>query len=233
MEQFYDNHGTLIHEGDVLFDFEYRTGRHVTRSKSNPKDNTLGFYVDSEFYPLSDIDLDNFAIMPKASTTVDQFDKEVMDACIQFAQSNMTIGVGGPFGAAVVKDKQIISIASNRVLADKDPTAHAEMVAIRRACKKLGTHDLSGCELYATGYPCPMCLSAIMWANIRVIYVAGEPEDAKAIGFRDDFMYEFISDRNEGVEDPSVLTIIHDKDSRDKVITYLYNQYDEQNRQIY
>lgn len=232
MEQFYDMNGILIQEGDVLFDFEHRTSRHVTTSE-NPEDSTLGFYIDSEFYPLSHIDLTNFTIMPKASTTVGPFDKQVMDACIQCAQSNMTIGVGGPFGAAVVKDKQIISIASNRVLADKDPTAHAEMVAIRRACKQLGTHDLSGCELYATGYPCPMCLSAIMWANIRVIYVAGEPEDAKAIGFRDDFMYGFISDRNEGVEDPSVLTIIHDKDSRDKVITYLYNQYDEQNRQIY
>lgn len=233
MEQFYDRNGTLICEGDVLFDFDYQTGCHVTRSKSNPEDTTLGFYIDSEFYPLSDMDLDRFAIMPKASTTVNQFDKEVMDACIQFAQSTMNTGIGGPFGAAVVKDKQVISMGSNRVLADKDPTAHAEMVAIRRACERLGTHDLSGCELYATGYPCPMCLSAIMWANIKVIYVAGEPEDAEAIGFRDDFMYRFISDRNEGVEDPSVLTIIHDKDSREKVITDLYNQYNEQNRQIY
>ena len=207
MEQLYDRHGTLIREGDVLFDFDYQTGHHVTRPKSDTEDTTLGFYVDSEFYPLSDMDLDRFVIMPKTSTTVGSFDKQVMDACIQFAQSTMTMGIGGPFGAAVVKDKQIISIASNRVLADKDPTAHAEMVAIRRACERLGTHDLLGCELYATGYPCPMCLSAIIWSNIKKVYYGNTKEDAANIEFRDDYIYSYIKSLTDNTNDNSVLKL--------------------------
>ncbi len=117
------------------------------------------------------------------------------------AEKTMAAGIGGPFGAVVVKNGEVISVASNTVLGDHDPTAHAEVNAIRKACKRLGTHDLSGCEIYATGSPCPMCMSAIIWANIKRIYISGLPEDADAIGFRDKFMYDFIEDgcRNETV----------------------------------
>lgn len=118
--------------------------------------------------------------------------EEIMSLGIDQARITMTIGVGGPFGAAIVKDGEVIAVASNRVLANNDPTAHAEITAIRMACRRLDTYDLSGCELYATGYPCPMCLGAIIWANIKKIYVAGLPEDCEKIGFRDEFMYKFI-----------------------------------------
>lgn len=99
---------------------------------------------------------------------------------------------GGPFGACVVKDGNIISLDYNSVLVDKDPTAHAEVNAIRNASKKLETYDLSNCELYATGYPCPMCLGAIMWAGIKKVYVSGLLEDAEKIGFKDKIIYETI-----------------------------------------
>lgn len=97
---------------------------------------------------------------------------------------------GGPFGAVVVKDGKIVASSNNRVTMDNDPTAHAEVMAIRKACKKLKTFDLSGCELYASCEPCPMCLSAMYWAHIDRYYYANQKEDAKAIGFDDQFIYE-------------------------------------------
>ncbi len=97
---------------------------------------------------------------------------------------------GGPFGAVVVKDGKIVAYSNNRVTMDNDPTAHAEVMAIRKACKKLKTFDLSGCELYASCEPCPMCLSAMYWAHIDRYYYANQKEDAKAIGFDDQFIYE-------------------------------------------
>lgn len=109
---------------------------------------------------------------------------------------------GGPFGAVIVKDGVAIAIESNSVLHDNDPTAHAEINVIRAACKHLGTHDLSGCELYTTCYPCPMCLSAIIWANIKTVYYGCTAEDAADIGFRDDFIYKFIES---GRKDDSIL----------------------------
>ena len=104
--------------------------------------------------------------------------------------------IGGPFGACIVKDGKVVAVASNTVLFDKDPTCHAEMNAIRLACSVLDTYDLSGCELYTTGYPCPMCLSAIMWANIKKVYYGTNLNDAEDIGFRDDFIYNFIKGNN-------------------------------------
>lgn len=92
---------------------------------------------------------------------------------------------GGPFGAVVVKDGEIVGSGHNTVLRDKDPTCHGEMNAIRDACKNLGTFDLSGCELYTTGYNCPMCLCATRWANIKKIYYGCTLEDNENIGFRD------------------------------------------------
>lgn len=118
--------------------------------------------------------------------------EQIMELGVREARRTMNLNIGGPFGAVIVKDGQVISISSNHVLANNDPTAHAEVMAIRDACKKLGTFDLSGCELYATGYPCPMCLGAIIWANIKKVYVSGLPVDCKEIGFRDDYIYEFI-----------------------------------------
>lgn len=97
---------------------------------------------------------------------------------------------GGPFGAVVVKSGKIISKAHNQVLKNSDPTAHAEINAIKKASKKLNTFDLSGCEIYTTCMPCPMCLGAIKWANIKTVYYGASSKDADAIGFRDLEFYE-------------------------------------------
>lgn len=97
---------------------------------------------------------------------------------------------GGPFGAVVVKDGVMIAASNNRVTMNNDPTAHAEVMAIRKACKKLNTFDLSGCVLYASCEPCPMCLSAMYWAHIDRYFYANQKEDAKSIGFDDQFIYE-------------------------------------------
>ena len=153
--------------------------------------------------------------------------EEIMNLGIEKARETMMQNIGGPFGAAVVKGGKIIALSSNRVLADKDPTAHAEIEVIRAACAQLGTHDLTGCELYATGYPCPMCLSAIVWANIKTVYVCGQPEDAEEIGFRDDFIYRFIKDGN---KDKNVLEI---KELERKPAQELYSEYARLNKVIY
>lgn len=129
--------------------------------------------------------------------------KEIMREVANFASATSFSGVGGPFGAAIVKDGEIICITSNRVLADNDPTAHAEITAIREACKKLNTYDLTGCELYATGSPCPMCLSAIIWANIKKVYYCNDYEEAAEIGFRDDFIYNYLR-----MADPTESTLV-------------------------
>jgi len=98
---------------------------------------------------------------------------------------------GGPFGAVIVCDNKIIASCHNTVVESKDATAHAEINAIREASKVLNTHDLSGCILYTSTEPCPMCLSAIIWANIKEIYFANTREDANNIGFRDNKIYEY------------------------------------------
>ena len=106
---------------------------------------------------------------------------------------------GGPFGSVIVKDNKIIAEGSNKVTSSNDPTAHGEVVAIREACKKLKTFDLSGCEIYTSCEPCPMCLSAIYWSRLDKIYYANTREDAKNIDFDDSFIYleipKKISDR--------------------------------------
>ena len=100
---------------------------------------------------------------------------------------------GGPFGCVVVKDNKIISEGSNKVTFSNDPTAHAEIVAIREACKKLNTFNLSGCDIYASCEPCPMCLSAIYWSRIENIFYANTRIDAKNIDFDDSFIYSEIN----------------------------------------
>ena len=112
-----------------------------------------------------------------------------MCEAIRLANESVEHG-GGPFGAVIVKDGEIIAGSSNSVTMDNDPTAHAEVNAIRMACKKLGTFDLSGCTIYTSCEPCPMCLSAIYWAHIERIYYGNTRKDAADIGFADDFIYE-------------------------------------------
>ena len=119
-----------------------------------------------------------------------------MEIANDLAKNNLITNDGGPFGACVVKDGEIIGKGSNNVLKNNDPTAHAEVVAIREACQKLNTYDLTGCTMYATCYPCPMCLSAIIWSNIKVVYYGNTKEDADNIGFRDDFIYDYIKNQN-------------------------------------
>ena len=104
---------------------------------------------------------------------------------------------GGPFGCVIVKDNKIIAEGSNKVTSSNDPTAHAEVVAIREACKKLNIFNLAGCDLYTSCEPCPMCLSAIYWSHIDNIYYANTREDAKKIEFDDSFIYLEISKKIE------------------------------------
>ncbi len=104
---------------------------------------------------------------------------------------------GGPFGAVIIDENgKIVAKSNNKVLIKKDPTAHAEIETIREACKILGTYDLSNCILYTSCEPCPMCLSAIIWANIKEVYYGCKKEDAEEIGFRDNAIYEYLKDRN-------------------------------------
>jgi len=106
-------------------------------------------------------------------------------------------GIGGPFGCVVVKDEKIIAEGSNKVTFSNDPTAHAEIVAIREACRKLNTFNLSGCDIYASCEPCPMCLSAIYWSHIDNIYYANTRDDAKKINFDDSMIYSEFSKKIE------------------------------------
>lgn len=108
-----------------------------------------------------------------------------MEIAIREAREGITNGDGGPFGTAIVKDGVLIASGHNHVLAYNDPTCHGEVDAIRKACKRLGTYDLTGCELYTTGEPCHMCLCACMWANISKIYYGCTIADNGIIGFRD------------------------------------------------
>ncbi len=132
---------------------------------------------------------------------------EYMRIAKELSDDNLITNVGGPFGACIVKDGQIIGKGSNHVLSNNDPTAHAEVMAIRDACKNINSYDLSGCELYTSCYPCPMCLSAIIWANIKKVYYGNTKEDAANIGFRDDFIYDFIKKITDGKKDDNTLSL--------------------------
>ena len=117
---------------------------------------------------------------------------EFFNIAILEAEDGMKNNDGGPFGAVVVMDGKIIAQAHNEVISSNDPTAHAEIIAIRRASKKLGRFDLSDCELYSTCEPCPMCFSAIHWAKIKTLYFGCNNRDAAKIGFDDKFIYDVI-----------------------------------------
>ena len=115
-----------------------------------------------------------------------------MSKAIALAIENVRSGRGGPFAAVVVKDGRIIAAGANQVTSTNDPTAHAEVVAIREACRTLHHFQLAGCEIYTTCEPCPMCMGAIYWARPARVYFASTREDAAKIGFDDDFIYEQI-----------------------------------------
>lgn len=124
-----------------------------------------------------------------------------MNKFMEMAKNNADNGIikkeGGPFGAVIIdKDGNIIANGNNQVLLQNDPTAHAEIVAIRNACKILNTYDLSDYILYTSCEPCPMCLSAIIWSNIKTVYYGCTKKDAGEIGFRDDIIYDYLSGKN-------------------------------------
>lgn len=153
-----------------------------------------------------------------------------MNKYMEIANENAKKGIekkqGGPFGAVIVdKEGNIISNGNNKVLLNNDPTAHAEIVAIRNACEKLGTYDLNGCVLYTSCEPCPMCLSAAIWANIKKIYYGCTKEDANSIGFRDDIIYEFLKGENKSLVDLENI----DRDECIKV----FEKYNKENGVIY
>jgi guanine deaminase len=115
-----------------------------------------------------------------------------MKRAIQLSREKMTSGEGGPFGAVIVKNGKIIAEGWNQVTSSKDPTAHAEVNAIRKACKQLDRFSLEGCEIYTSCEPCPMCLAAIYWARLDKIYYANTRQDAAKIKFDDEFLYQEI-----------------------------------------
>ncbi|EPY2284669.1 nucleoside deaminase [Clostridium sporogenes] len=143
---------------------------------------------------------------------------EIMDLCVKSCMEGMKNHEGGPFGSAIVKDGKVIAVAHNTVIGDNDPTAHGEVNAIRQACKKLNTFDLSGCELYTTSEPCPMCMAAIIWANISKVYYGCTVEDARNIGFRDEHILKFLK---EGCKNKVILDLeAVDKKSSLKAFEY-------------
>ena len=153
-----------------------------------------------------------------------------MNKYMKIAKENADNGVankeGGPFGATIIDEKgNIIANGNNKVLKNNDPTAHAEVVAIREACQKLNTYDLSNCILYTSCEPCPMCLSAIIWANIKEVYYGCTKEDAGEIGFRDDIIYDYLKGNNK-----DLINLTHlDRDECLKT----FKKYQKENGTIY
>lgn len=119
--------------------------------------------------------------------------KIFIKTAIELSNRNVDIANGGPFGAVVVKDGEVVGKGSNEVTSSNDPTAHAEIQAIRDACRNLNTFDLEGCELYASCEPCPMCLGSVYWANISKLYFAATKDDAAKAGFNDAHIYQEFS----------------------------------------
>ena len=133
-----------------------------------------------------------------------------MELAVKEAYDGINCGEGGPFGCVIVKDGRVVGSGHNRVLAKKDPTCHGEIEAIRSACKTLDTHDLSGCELYTTAEPCPMCRGAILWANIRKVFYGCNIEDTDNIGFRDKIFYEGEHDFSEELDREECLKVFEE-----------------------
>lgn len=126
--------------------------------------------------------------------------QEYFEYAIKEANYGVINNEGGPFGAVVVnKNGKIIGVGHNKVLKNNDPTAHAEVMAIRDACKTLNTYDLTDCKIYSTSEPCPMCLSAIIWSNIKEIYYGTDRLEVSKIGFRDDLIYNFLEGKQKDI----------------------------------
>lgn len=158
---------------------------------------------------------------------------DYMKVAKELSEENLETNVGGPFGACIVKDGIIIGKGSNHVLSNNDPTAHAEIVAIREACKNINSYDLSNCELYTSCYPCPMCLSAVIWSNIKKVYYGNSKEDAEDIGFRDNMIYDFIQGLNNGFTNDSVLKLENmDREETIKVF-YQFKNKSKSNKKLY
>lgn len=154
------------------------------------------------------------------------YNPKFMDIAIAEAKTGIYNADGGPFGAVIVKDGKIIASGHNHVLANNDSTCHGEVDVIRKAEQKLNTFDLSGCELYTTGEPCPMCLAAIMWANIEKVYYGCTIEDNSIIGFRDEKFDTMMGGRAGLPED-----FLEEQD-RDKCLE-LFDEYNKMEKVIY
>jgi guanine deaminase len=130
--------------------------------------------------------------------------EQYLRRAIRLAVENVEQGRGGPFGAVIVRDGAIVAESANHVTTTPDPTAHAEVLAIREAARLLGTHDLAGCTIYASCEPCPMCLAAIYWARLDAVYFAATRDDAAAAGFDDSFLYQEIPLPHERRSKPAI-----------------------------
>ena len=157
-----------------------------------------------EQYP--NLDIKSLAIVQSSEIT--EQDKKFMQIAIDASVENVKNG-GGPFGAVIVKNGELIATGVNRVTANSDPTAHAEVSAIRNACQKLGTFKLDGCVIYTSCEPCPMCLSAIYWSGINKIYYGNTAVDAKDIDFDDQFIYDEIDKPADSRNIPSICLLRH------------------------
>ena len=140
-------------------------------------------------------------------------DETFMQEAIELAIENVRTGRGGPFGALVVKDGEVVARGTNLVTASNDPTAHAEVVAIRAACRSLRSFQLDECDLYTSCEPCPMCLGAIYWARLRRVFYGGTHEDAAAAGFDDHFIYEELA-LPPGERHIEMVPLLHDEAQR-------------------
>lgn len=150
----------------------------------------------------------------------------------ELAQQNILTNDGGPFGAVIIKNNEIVGKGNNQVVLKNDPTAHAEIVAIRDACKNLGTFDLTGCEVYTSCYPCPMCLPAIIWSNIKMVYYGNTKEDAEKIGFRDNLIYEYLEGQSKTSNKEDILKIIA-MDREETIKTFESYQNKSENKTMY
>ena len=154
------------------------------------------------------------------------YQQKFMQEAIKEAKAGIENKDGGPFGAVVVKNGEIIATGHNCVLKNHDSTCHGEIDAIRKAEQKLQTHDLSNCELYTTGEPCPMCLAAILWANIKKVYYGCNLEDNEKIGFRDLKFEKLMGDRNNLPKD------FLEQQDRDLCLEH-FNEYNQMDKTIY
>lgn len=150
----------------------------------------------------------------------------------ELAQQNILTNDGGPFGAVIIKNNEIVGKGNNQVVLKNDSTAYAEIVAIRDACKNLGTFDLTGCEIYTSCYPCPMCLSAIIWSNIKMVYYGNTKEDAEKIGFRDNLIYEYLEGQSKTSNKEDILKIIA-MDREETIKTFESYQNKSENKTMY